>query len=62
VRDLLPRSPAFAGVLRRLGKYTEDGFPISETAAKESLALPVYPELTSDMIRFVCESIAKALT
>ena len=34
-------------------------FPASEQAARESLALPIYPELTPDMIQRVCEVIAR---
>jgi dTDP-4-amino-4,6-dideoxygalactose transaminase len=37
-------------------------FPESEKAAKESLAIPVYPELTDDqaayVVRCVCEFVA----
>jgi dTDP-4-amino-4,6-dideoxygalactose transaminase len=33
--------------------------PLAEQAAKEVLALPVYPELTDDSIRYVIESIAQ---
>ena len=33
-------------------------FPQSETAAKETLALPIYPDLTPDMIEYVVEQIA----
>jgi dTDP-4-amino-4,6-dideoxygalactose transaminase len=43
-----------------LGGYTEGDFPNSEIAAKESLALPIYPELTPQMIQFVTESIVSA--
>jgi len=43
-----------------LSGYKEGDFQISETAAKESLALPIYPELTPGIIRFVCESIVNA--
>ena len=32
-------------------------FPVSEKLAAESLALPVYPELASEDIEYVCESI-----
>jgi dTDP-4-amino-4,6-dideoxygalactose transaminase len=34
-------------------------FPASERAARESLAVPIYPELTSQRIRRVCDSIAQ---
>jgi dTDP-4-amino-4,6-dideoxygalactose transaminase len=37
--------------------YQEGDFPISERLANESLALPVYPELTADDITYVCETI-----
>jgi dTDP-4-amino-4,6-dideoxygalactose transaminase len=37
--------------------YKQGDFPVSEKLALESLALPVYPELTTDDIEYVCESI-----
>jgi dTDP-4-amino-4,6-dideoxygalactose transaminase len=36
-------------------------FPISEAASEESLALPIYPELTGEMIRIVCAAISNGL-
>jgi dTDP-4-amino-4,6-dideoxygalactose transaminase len=39
---------------RPLG-YRQGDFPVSEETARQSLALPIYPELTADMIRTVCE-------
>lgn len=38
--------------------YREGDFPESERAARESLALPVYPELPPDDLAWVCQSIA----
>ena len=34
-------------------------FPVSERAAKETLALPIYPELTNEMIRRIARAIAQ---
>jgi dTDP-4-amino-4,6-dideoxygalactose transaminase len=42
--------------------YRAGAFPESESASKETLALPVYPELTEHQIRHVVHSIAKFLT
>lgn len=38
--------------------YKEGEFPESERAARETLALPVYPELTEDQQSYVVETIA----
>jgi dTDP-4-amino-4,6-dideoxygalactose transaminase len=39
--------------------HDPDDFPESLRAAKESLALPIYPELTEDQLGYVVESIAR---
>lgn len=39
----------------------QSGFPVAENAASTSIALPIYPELTEDMITFVVKTISKNL-
>jgi len=37
--------------------YKEGDMPISEQAAKEALALPIYPDLTSSMLEYVVDAV-----
>ncbi|MCI5227157.1 MAG: DegT/DnrJ/EryC1/StrS family aminotransferase [Candidatus Electrothrix sp. AX2] len=44
--------------LESLGSYNEQSFPSAEQASKDSLALPIYPELSKEQQEYVVESIA----
>jgi dTDP-4-amino-4,6-dideoxygalactose transaminase len=48
--------PCFAALAHKPGD-----FPQSESAAKETIALPMYPELTEEQQRFVVGSICQFL-
>jgi len=39
----------------------EGDLPVSEQACKEVLALPIYPELKEEQVRFVAKSVLEAL-
>jgi dTDP-4-amino-4,6-dideoxygalactose transaminase len=39
-------------------KHKEGDFPNSERAAQETVALPIYPELTEEQLQYVADSIA----
>lgn len=42
-------------------KYTQGKFPVSEWCAKDSLALPIYPELSTEQIEYTVQTIKKFL-
>jgi dTDP-4-amino-4,6-dideoxygalactose transaminase len=44
--------PCFAS----LGHHDGD-FPVSEAASRETLAVPIYPELTKDQIVYVADRV-----
>ena len=50
------RQPCFT----HLG-YSGEAFPNADTAAREVLALPIYPELTSDQQQHVIDSLAECV-
>mgnify|MGYP000040053161 CR=1 FL=1 len=44
--------------LESCGPYNALSFPVAEQASKDSLALPIYPELSDDQQEYVVETIA----
>ena len=44
--------------LEPYGPYNTQSFPVAERASRESLALPIYPELSDEQQEYVVESIA----
>lgn len=49
-------TPAYVGLGGRKGQ-----FPVTESCADELLSLPIYPELTEDMVDYVAQCLRKAL-
>ncbi|MDI6655383.1 MAG: DegT/DnrJ/EryC1/StrS family aminotransferase [Candidatus Hydrothermarchaeota archaeon] len=48
-------------IYRQLFGYKEGSFPIAEKFSKEVLSLPIYPQLSADEVKFVCEKIEEFL-
>lgn len=42
--------------------YKEGDFPVTETAAKRILSLPMFAELTKEQIEYVCDTLKKVTT
>jgi dTDP-4-amino-4,6-dideoxygalactose transaminase len=41
--------------------YRKGDFPVSEKVAEEILSLPMFPELTEEQIKYVCESLKEVI-
>jgi len=41
--------------------YKQGDFPVAEKVSKEILSLPMYPELTSEQISYICDCLCKAM-
>ncbi len=55
-----PQPPHLSDPCRQLG-YGPGDFPVAEQASRETLCLPLYPEMTFDQIYIVLDSVQKIL-
>ena len=55
-----PCPPHLAEPCRRLG-YQSGDFPVAELASRETLSIPLYPEMKLAQIHFVLETIQQTL-
>lgn len=51
------KQECFQYLEKDFGPWTEESYKFSDCAANDTLALPIYPELTDDMIKYVVDSI-----
>ena len=42
-------------------EYKKGDFPVSESAAEKTLALPIYPELSVEQLQYLVDSVVKGL-
>ena len=55
-----PQPLHLAEPCKELG-YKAGDFPVSERASEETIAIPVYPEMTTEQIEFVLEKVKKSV-
>ena len=55
-----PQPLHLAEPCRELG-YTEGDFPVTEKASRETLAIPIYPEMTAAQIEYVIDVVKKSV-
>lgn len=48
-------------IYRKTFGYSEGKYPETERFSKTVLSLPMYPEMTNDQVKFVCESVLEAI-
>lgn len=48
-------------IYRELFNYKEGEHPVAESFSNEILSLPMYPEITDDEVKFVCEKINEVI-
>ncbi|RSM57244.1 DegT/DnrJ/EryC1/StrS family aminotransferase [Amycolatopsis sp. WAC 01376] len=53
-RAPLPRQPAFAGYTR-----PGDAWPAAESAARRTLAIPIYPQLTDEQVERIADAVCR---
>jgi perosamine synthetase len=48
-------------IYKKLFGYKEWSFPISEQFSREVVSLPMFPEITKDEVKFVCENVLEVI-